>query len=142
MRKKRWPLRVIIRYTLFQIPEILLLGVVLYGLYIWFSVPMWMLVTIMGIWIAKDFIWFFFIWRVYEIPRSDKDPRLEGEVGVVIEPLNPQGYVKIRGELWKAKSEGDISIQVNAKVDVVDHKGLVLIVRPHRKTSAQDARKS
>ncbi len=128
---KRWPLRVIIRYALFQIPEILLLLLVLYGLHHWFSVPLWMLGMILGIWIIKDFILFFFIWRAYEIPESGRDPRLEGAVGVTIEALDPQGYVEINGELWKAQSKNKQPIPARQKVAVVDHKGLLLIVQVH-----------
>jgi membrane-bound ClpP family serine protease len=128
---RRWPFRVILRYTLFQIPEILLLMLVLYGLQRWFSVPVWMLVTVLGVWIIKDIILFFFIWRAYDIPRSGRDPRLEGAVGVTIEALDPQGYVEISGELWKAQSQNKQLIPTQEKVAVVDHKGLLLIVQAH-----------
>ena len=53
---KRWPLRVILRYTLFQIPEILLLMLVLYGLHRWFSVPLVILGAVLMVWIIKDII--------------------------------------------------------------------------------------
>ncbi len=128
---RRWPFRVILRYTLFQIPEIFLLMVVLYGLHRWFSVPGWILVTVLGVWIIKDIILFFFIWRAYEIPISGQDPRLEGVVGVAIEALNPQGYVEINGELWKAQSKNKEFIPAQETVTVVDHKGLLLIVKQH-----------
>ena len=132
---KRWPLRVILRYTLFQIPEILLLMLVLYGLHRWFSVPLVILGAVLMVWIIKDIILFFFIWRVYEIPKSIKDPRLEGAVGVTIEVLDPQGYVEINGELWKAESVNNQPIRAKETVVVVDHKGLLLIVQQYKANS-------
>lgn len=127
---KSWPLAVIIRYTLLQIPEILLLILILYGLYEWFSVALWMLETIFGIWIAKDIIMFFFVWKAYQIPGVEKDQHLQGETGVVIETLEPHGYVKIRGEMWKAKSRSGLTIRAQQEVYIVDQKGLLLIVDP------------
>ena len=123
---------VIIRYTLFQIPELVLLISVLYGLHSWFSVPPWMLWLILGIFVTKDIILFFFIRQAYEI-GSARNPRLEGAEGFTIEEVNPQGYVEVHGELWKSKSDDNKPIRAHQKVEVVDHKGLLLIVRSKNK---------
>ncbi|MQY72594.1 MAG: hypothetical protein GH142_02830 [Dehalococcoidia bacterium] len=49
-------------------------------------------------------------------------------VGRVKSPLNPEGQVMIKGELWGAKSiEGDINI--GEVVTVVGQDGLRLVVR-------------
>jgi membrane protein implicated in regulation of membrane protease activity len=139
---KRWSFRVIRRYTLFQIPELLLLTLALYGLHHWFSVPLWMVGMILGIWIAKDIILFFFIWRAYEIPKYGRDPRLEGAAGVTIEILDPLGYVEINGELWKAQSKNKQPIPARQKVAVVDHKGLLLVVHKYKENSKRENRNS
>ena len=48
--------------------------------------------------------------------------------GQVVVRLNPEGTVKIAGELWDARSEnGDI--EVGTRVEVVSQKGYKLIVR-------------
>jgi membrane-bound ClpP family serine protease len=51
-----------------------------------------------------------------------------GMVGKVVKPLKPDGVVKVRGELWQAKSlDGDI--EKGEAVEVVSIEGLVLEVR-------------
>jgi membrane-bound serine protease (ClpP class) len=55
-----------------------------------------------------------------------------GLAGEVIEPLTPNGTVRIKGEYWKAKSiSGDIP--AGAHVEVLGLKDLVLEVRHKKK---------
>ncbi len=51
-----------------------------------------------------------------------------GSKGKVVNPLTPEGLVKIKGELWMAKSAGK-KIDVNSEVIVVEQDGLKLVVR-------------
>jgi len=51
-----------------------------------------------------------------------------GLVGEVVEPLVPEGLVKIRGELWKAESKYGDDIDAGEKVKVIRTEGLKLIV--------------
>ncbi|WP_456320903.1 NfeD family protein [Palaeococcus sp. (in: euryarchaeotes)] len=53
---------------------------------------------------------------------------LVGMVGEVVEPLAPQGVIRIRGELWKAESKDKDEIPMGEKVRVVKMEGLKLIV--------------
>lgn len=48
--------------------------------------------------------------------------------GKVVKPLAPVGYVKVRGELWKAT--GGSEFEVGDEVVVVGFDGMKLIVRP------------
>lgn len=50
-----------------------------------------------------------------------------GEVGVVQEPIDPEGTVFVHGELWRAVSRE--KIEPNEKVEIEDIQGLVLRVR-------------
>ncbi len=50
-----------------------------------------------------------------------------GTRGEVVRRLDPEGMVRIKGELWKAKSAGR-KIEAGAEVTVVGQKGLKLIV--------------
>jgi len=68
-------------------------------------------------------------------PRAGKEEMI-GEVGRVAEELNPEGFVKLHGELWKAESRNGERIPVGAKVRVVGLRGLTLIVE--RADEAQD----
>ena len=51
-----------------------------------------------------------------------------GANGTVAGPLNPEGMVKIRGELWRAETE-EGSLETGEEVVVVREKGLTLTVR-------------
>ncbi len=51
-----------------------------------------------------------------------------GSQGRVVSPLDPEGLVRIKGELWKSKSAGR-RIEVGEEVTVVGQEGLKLIVR-------------
>ena len=55
-------------------------------------------------------------------------PHMVGSRGVVVSPLVPQGLVKIRGELWIAKSESG-EMEPGAEVIVVAQNSLKLVVR-------------
>jgi membrane-bound serine protease (ClpP class) len=57
---------------------------------------------------------------------------LVGEIGVVKEPLMPEGKVFVHGELWKATSK--VPIQTGAKVRVVKIVNLVLEVEPSERS--------
>ena len=59
-------------------------------------------------------------------PRSGTDGLL-GEVGIVKEPLDPEGLIFVHGEYWRANA-GE-RIETGDKVEVLDIKGLVLKVK-------------
>jgi len=50
-----------------------------------------------------------------------------GTRGKVVKRLDPEGMIRIKGELWKAKSAGR-KIETGEEVTVVGQKGLKLIV--------------
>lgn len=51
-----------------------------------------------------------------------------GLSGKVIKQLNPEGQVKIKGEIWKARTIENI-INKGEKIEVVNVEGLKLSVR-------------
>jgi len=53
---------------------------------------------------------------------------LVGAVGKVVEDLDPEGMVRVRGELWKATAAGSDVIRVGERVRVVEVRGLTLVV--------------
>ena len=55
-------------------------------------------------------------------------PDMIGSKGKVVSPLAPEGLVRIRGELWIAKSEGS-EMQPDREVIVVGQDSLKLVVR-------------
>jgi membrane-bound serine protease (ClpP class) len=55
-----------------------------------------------------------------------------GEKGVAIEKLNPEGRVKVHGEIWNAMSDTPIKPREKVKVSEV-LEGLMLKVEPLKK---------
>ncbi len=53
---------------------------------------------------------------------------LIGSVGVVATTLNPMGYVRVRGELWKASCQ--LKLEVGDEVMVIKMEGMKLVVLP------------
>ena len=60
-------------------------------------------------------------------PETGKEEMI-GAVGRVVEDLDPEGMIKVRGELWKAVSKTGETIKADEKVRVVKMNGLTLIV--------------
>ena len=55
-------------------------------------------------------------------------PHMVGSKGKVVSPLEPEGLIRIKGELWIAKSAGG-RIDIGEEVTVAGQDGLKLVVR-------------
>ena len=66
--------------------------------------------------------------RARRRPVSIGPEELVGAVGRVVSPLSPQGQVRVHGEIWKARTEGEVLVRDEA-VEVLAIEGLTLIVR-------------
>ncbi len=79
----------------------------------------------------------FFVFALYKaIQLRLTKPKTGGEemlglTGVAVDNLDPEGQIKIRGEIWKAES--DQKVKKGEKVKVVDRRGLFLIVEKEKK---------
>jgi len=130
---KSWIHKAVTYYALLQIPEFFLLALILYGLRQWYGIQVWILIVIAAVWIVKDVILFFYVRGAYEMKKHSHDPRTLGATGITIEVLDLLGYVEVNGELWQAKSEDKSIIPAGEKIEVVDHQGLLLVVRPFQR---------
>jgi membrane-bound serine protease (ClpP class) len=75
---------------------------------------------------------FFFFIVSFVMKTKRMQPRIriiQGRRGAVLDKLDPNGEVKVRGELWKARSHNDEPIEVDEDIEVVDREGLTLIVK-------------
>jgi membrane-bound serine protease (ClpP class) len=54
---------------------------------------------------------------------------MRGAIGVVRESIDPTGYVFVNGELWRARSTGEV-IPIGEFVRVIEVDGLTLLVAP------------
>jgi membrane-bound ClpP family serine protease len=92
------------------------------------KLPVAVLITFMAVWAAFGTWLFIFTTRTLQKQVTVGLPSMVGAVGKVASRLAPKGLVRIRGELWGAKSnEGDI--EAGEEIVVVSEQGLKLFVR-------------
>jgi len=130
MNKRIWLWRIVIRYTLLQLPGLVLLVLVLLIIQMWALIPAWVFWGIIILWAAKDAILFRYTWRAY-----DWDPKnpLIGARGIARDRLAPSGYVKVGNELWRAEvTEGAPPIESGINIRVKGVRGLTLLVELDR----------
>ncbi len=68
------------------------------------------------------------VWSAQRLAARTGPEALVGAMAEVVSPLAPQGTVRIRGEVWSARTEGE-SIEAGAPVRVERTEGIVLLVR-------------
>ena len=123
--------RTIIRYTLFQIPDLILLSLGLAAAVRWWDLSVLVAYGLVALWIAKDVIMYPIVRVAYESGGSSGVDGILGALGVVAQPFAPSGYVKLGSELWKAELvPGAETVAVGSAIRVVEVRGLTLVVEP------------
>ena len=126
-------LKTFLRYLLFQILGWAILALVLYVLVHKTEVPRWAAMGLFILWVIKDLAMFPLVRSGYEGNAKTGAETLIGSRGRVQEPLTPEGYVKINGELWKARTESpDQLLARDTPVRVRGARGLTLIVEAEK----------
>ena len=125
-----WSQQVLIKYSLFQLPGLALLILILVLLRYWINIPTWAVWTFISLLVIVDVIMYPFVWRAYD---KDNPNSMSGSQGTATDRLFPSGYVRIKGELWRAEMiEGDSAIEKGDVVTVTGIRGLTLIVRSNK----------
>ncbi len=117
------------RYGLYQIPGTTLAGLVLLGLERQGIISGALAWVLLGLWLGKEVVLYPLTRRAYDDAPSGlvgADP-LIGARGVAEEDLDPVGYVRVRGELWRAEAQS--AVPRGAQVLVQAVRDLTLIVR-------------
>jgi membrane protein implicated in regulation of membrane protease activity len=92
----------------------------------WFGLPV--AFASLAAWVVKDLI-MYPVLRPHLFRSPQPLPReLEGRTGVVLRALNPEGYVKVSGQRWKARASSDETLEEGGEVEVVGLEDLTLIV--------------
>ena len=126
--KRIWKPSVLARYWLLQMPGTVALVLVLLVLERLFAVPLWLLGAILAAWVVKDALLYPLLWRAYD-PDFPSAHSLIGERGVALERIDPVGYVRIRGERWRAElAAGAGPVDKNEPVRVEAIRSLTLVV--------------
>lgn len=119
------------RYMLFQVPGWLIDIAVLAVLIEWWSLPLWAAVAVFALLVVKDFVLYPFLKVGYETNEKSGIEKLIGERGVVKQRLDPEGYLLVHGELWKARTaRPGKAIDPGTRARVAAAEGMVLLVEP------------
>ena len=126
-----WSCQVLLRYSLLQLPGLALVILILVLLRYWLNIPSWAVWTFISLCIIMDVIMFPFVWHAYD---KENPNSMSGSQGVATDRLSPSGYVRIKGELWRAEmTEGDSAIEKGDVVTVTGIRGLTIICRADKK---------
>jgi membrane-bound ClpP family serine protease len=86
---------------------------------------------LLAAWIAKDFALFPILRIGYEHWSPDGTGSLLGALGTTQEQLDPEGYVRVGSELWRARVDAERApVEAGAPVRVVEVRALTLYVEP------------
>jgi len=123
--------RTLLRYTLFQIPDLILLSLGVAAAVRWWGLPVPAAYGLVALWIVKDVVMFPILRVAYESESGSGVDAICGALGVVTQSLKPAGYVRLGSELWKAELvSGDGPVSEGSAIRVVEVHGLTLIVEP------------
>lgn len=75
--------------------------------------------------VAEVFLWIKFL-RRYRVTTGAEG--MIGERAEAMDPLDPEGNVRLRGEIWNARSS--VPVPAGAEVRIAAVEGLTLVVEP------------
>jgi membrane protein implicated in regulation of membrane protease activity len=117
------------KYLLFQIPGWMIAAIVLSGLWYWKLLPQWLSVLCYIVWVLKDLLLYPLLRAAY-VPGKTGLEALVGTRGIAQGDLAPEGYVRVRGELWRAITHSqDRVISSGATVEILKTEGMKVRVR-------------
>jgi membrane-bound serine protease (ClpP class) len=102
---------------------------VLAALIEWWNMSLWAAALIFALLVAKDLALYPFLRVGYETREKSGVERLIGERGVVKQRLDPEGYIFVQGELWKARpAHPGHLLEPGTRVRVAASEGMLLLV--------------
>jgi membrane protein implicated in regulation of membrane protease activity len=116
-----------------MLEEALLVAIVLWLLPRFFSIkiPWWGLAILMVALAAVSATMYRAGRQTFFIKPKVAAENIIGSTGTVTRPLDPEGYVKVQGVLWKAICK-ESELAVGYEVVVIGMEGLRLIVKPKK----------
>jgi membrane protein implicated in regulation of membrane protease activity len=118
------------QYLIFQVPDILLAGAILWALHRWAGLPVPWAVSLFVLWVLKDLAMYAMLRRTFSPPATGPEA-LVGTRAVTREALAPRGYVRVGNELWLAETtHPHETIAPETPVVVRASRGLTLLVDP------------
>jgi membrane-bound serine protease (ClpP class) len=118
-----------VRYLLWQVPGWVLAAALLGVIVVATRLAVWIALIVLGLLIARDV-------ALYPVMRVTFRPPLPtrpvGARAITVEPLRPDGMVRVRGELWHARTIQK-EIPAGQEVVVTGAEGLMLLVVQSRR---------
>lgn len=122
--------RISLRYVLLQIPGWTILAVILAVLWQWELLPRWAAGLIFVAWVVKDILLYPVFKSAYDGEEKSGLQTLVGATGIAQSDLRPDGFVRVRGELWRAvANSSDRPICSGTRVEIIAAEGMKLRVR-------------
>ncbi len=119
------------RYVLFQIPGWILAMLLLGAAHRWLGLSIPVAAGLFLLFVAKDFLLYPFVRKAYEPDPRTGTELLIGCVGLTRQRLDPEGYVLVKGELWRAVADPpEQAIPPETPVLICAVSGLTLRVTP------------
>jgi membrane protein implicated in regulation of membrane protease activity len=118
------PPRPFAQYLAWQAPGWVIAAVALFWICLVFDLATWLAVVALALYIGKDLALYPAMRQVFRAPPP---ARPIGHRAAAVEHLAPCGYVRVNGELWKARALGGDTAPGD-EVVVRDAEGLTLIV--------------
>jgi membrane-bound ClpP family serine protease len=124
--------RVFARYLAFEAPSWVLLATALAVLVRGWDLELSVAAFVLALWVVKDLALFPILRIAYEpAGGSGGAENLIGSLGIVSADLDPEGWVRIGAERWRARLvPGHTPVSVGAAVKVTSVEGLLLRVEP------------
>lgn len=121
---------IVVRYIAFQLLGLAAFVLVLLLVREWlYDYPPWLFWLLSVLWIIKDVLLFPLFWKAYDWESGNRALSMTGLTAVARDRLDPQGYVELKGELWKAViREGTRPVEKGERVRILDKQGLTLMV--------------
>jgi membrane protein implicated in regulation of membrane protease activity len=117
------------KYVLLQIPEAILVVLILAGLHHWEQVSLMTTIGLGLAWLAKDVILYPILRPAYEPGPGHGTEMLIGASGTATDELAPRGMVRVGSELWSAEVASEGSISKGSAIVVEEVDGFTLLVR-------------
>jgi membrane-bound ClpP family serine protease len=127
------------KYLLFEIPQWILLALILWVVVETTGIPVWAVQGFFVVWVLKDIAIFPLVRNAYANDAKTGIEELIGVKATTQDRLDPEGFVRIHGVLWKARAEpADQPINRDTVVTVCAARGLTLIVQTENRQAAQN----
>jgi len=131
-RRDRPSIRIIVKYFILQLPGQFLFVLIMLLIRQWAEFPAYLTWGLIVFWVGKDVFLFPFLWRFYHPNYYPDRFRMVGRKGFTLSRLDPGGYVRVRGERWRADAiEGHAPIDKGESIRVEAIDGLKLKVKAY-----------